>query len=288
MKLRTTVLTALLFMVWGSIASAETAKNLLFYGNSFTIASGFGSSQSVPQVVRSLANAAGHPAPNAVNPSIAGWSLQQHLTSNTGTINSGIAAGQNWDAVILQDFSTQPTHIGSTAIHRSSYVAMYELVRARSPEALAIGYETWARAPGHSYYAGATPTFASPAAMQAELREGYELSTADVNALYGAGRSTVAPAGDAWEEAGFPRNFYASDLYHAANRGTLLNAMVLYGTIYQDATIRDINLTSIVASLGLSANDGTNLADIAESVLPEPASLLCVGFACSLLLARRR
>lgn len=285
MKVRIALLSIFTLMLSVSIATAENAKNLLFYGNSFTIASGFGSSQTVPNLVRSIANAAGHPAPTVVNPSIAGWSLQQHLTSNTGTINTGIAAGQNWDAVILQDYSTQPTHIGNMAEHRSSYLAMYQLVRARSAGAVAIGYETWARGPGHSYYPG---TFANPAAMQAELRNGYNLSTADVNAIYGPGTSTVARAGDAWQAAGFPINYYASDIYHAANRGSLLNAMVIYGTIYGDTTIRDINMPSLLLTLGISTTDAQALAGYAESVLPEPASLTMLGFAGMALCLRRR
>jgi hypothetical protein len=153
---------------------------------------------------------------------------------------------------------------------------------------VAIGYETWARAPGHSFYAGNPPAFVDPHAMQAELRAGYALSTADVNALYGAGSSGVAPAGDAWERPGFPLNYYASDLYHAANRGSLLNAMVLYGTIYNDRTIRDISFPSLLLRLGLSSSDAQILAGHAEAVLPEPTSLLGVGFVGTLLSVRRR
>lgn len=285
MKTRTTLLSFVGLLLSASFAFGENAKNLLFYGNSFTIASGFGSSQSVPNLVRSIANAAGHPAPTVVNPSIANWSLQQHLTSNTGTINTGIAAGQNWDAVVLQDFSTQPTHIGNLAEHRSSYLAMYQLVRTRSPGAIAVGFETWARGPGHSFY---PTTFTNPAAMQAELRNGYNLSTADVNALYGPGTSTVARIGDAWEAASFPVNYYASDIYHAANRGSLLNAMVIYGTIYNDLTIRDINMPTLLLTLGISTTDAQTIAGYAESVLPEPASIAMLGFCGVALLKRRR
>lgn len=287
MKLKTAFLSTLLVLTCANFVSAQ-AKNLLFYGNSFTIATGFGSSRTVPELVRGIANAAGQPAPTVVNPSIAGWSLQQHINSNTGTINSGIPAGQNWDAVILQDFSTQPTHIGNLAEHRSSYKALFELVKARSPNVKAIGYETWARGPGHSFYTGNPPSFANPAAMQAELREGYALSTADVNAVHGAGTSTVAPAGDAWERAGFPLNYYASDIYHAANRGTLLNAMVLYGTIYNDPTIRDISMPTLLLNLGISTTEAQTIAGYAEAVLPEPTSLTMLVFAGFATCTRRR
>lgn len=278
----------MMLIVLMSASTASAQKRLLFYGNSFTIATGFGSTRSIPQMIQTLATAAGQPSPIVVNPSVAGWSLQQHLTSNTATINTGLTAGQNWDAVILQDFSTQPTQIGNTALHRSSYAGLFAAVKARSPDVKAIGYETWARWPGHPYYTGNPPTFTNAALMQSQLREGYRLSTADVNALYGAGTSTVAPAGDAWERTGFATNLYAGDGYHANNRGTLLSAMVLYGTIYGDPTIRDITLNSAsLTALGVNATDAAFLAGVAESVLPEPTTLTVVG-AASILVLRRR
>jgi hypothetical protein len=85
--------------------------------------------------------------------------------------------------------------------------------------------------------------------MQQELREGYQLSTGDINAAVGAGSAAYAPVGDAWENAGFPLNLYASDIYHAQNRGSLLTALVLYGVIYQDSTTSDIDLTVVLANL---------------------------------------
>lgn len=254
-------------------ACLAQAKNLIFYGNSFTIATGFGSSRNVPELVRDIAVAAGQPQPYIVNPSIAGWSLQQHRASNTGPITTAIAAGQRWDAVVLQDFSTQPTTLGNLALHRSSYVSMYEAVRAHSPNVKAIGFETWARAPGHSYYAGANPSFpGGPAQMQQQVRDGYNLSTGDVNALYGPGTSTVSPVGDAWENAGFPVNFYAGDLYHAQNRGTLITALTLYTTIYGDNTTSDIPLGPILSSLSLSTADGVFLTSVVDATVPEPTA----------------
>jgi hypothetical protein len=188
----------------------------------------------------------------------------------------------------LQDFSTQPTHIGNVALHRSSYLGLYQLVRNHSPNAKAIGFETWARAPGHSFYTGGAHAFpGGPAQMQQELRDGYALSTADVNAAFGAGTSAVSPVGDAWQTAGFPVNYYASDLYHAANRGTLLTSLMLYAALYQDPTVNDIDLSTILSGLSLTASDGAAIVAAAQATLPEPASVMSALGVIGLVLRRR-
>ena len=164
---------------------------------------------------------------------------------------------------MLQDYSTEPTHIGNLASHRSSAVALYQEVATHSPGVIPIMFETWARGPGFSYYTGANPLFpGGPAQMQQEVRDGYRLSTQDINAAIGANLARYAPVGDAWELAGFPLNFYASDIYHAQNRGTLLNALVLYQTIYDDPTTSDIPLSSLLVNLKLS-DQGRSTIDFA-------------------------
>lgn len=270
------------------VAHAQ-AKNVLFYGNSFTIATGFGSTRSVDASFRDIAVAAGHPTPLARTASAAGRSLQWHLENNTAVITNSIAPGRFWDYVVLQDFSTQPTTLGDVALHRSSYVALYERVRQHSPNVKAVGYETWARAPGHEFYTGGSPAFpGGPTQMQEQLREGYNLSTADTNALFGPGTSVVAPVGDAFELAGFPANFYAADLYHAANRGTLTAALLIYSRVYDDPTLDDINLSNVFATLGLSPADGAAVVANAQAVLPEPATLGVLMLAAPLALGRVR
>lgn len=125
--------------------------------------------------------------------------------------------------------------------------------------------------------------------MQQELRDGYQMSTNNINATVGSSIAKLAPAGDAWELANFPANFYGDGDYHASNRGSLLNALVLYGTIFDDSTVSDINLASILGPLGLTASDGQYLTSLADAVLapavPEPGSLtiVCLGAITALL-----
>ena len=269
-----------------AITPAQAGLNILFYGNSFTL--GSGSSRSVNALVDDIAVAAGQENPFTYSGAVAGMDLAYHLANNTGIISNAIAPGDTWDYVVLQDYSTRPTHIGSLSGHRADFVSMYQTVAAHSPDVEVIGFETWARAPGHSIYAGTSPSFpGGPAQMQGELRDGYALSTMDVNFLAGPGTSRVAPVGDAWESTGW-NNLHSTDLYHANNRGTLLAALVIYGTIYQD-DVSDIDLTGVLASLNMPGPYGDYLAGIADQyIVPEPTSGVLLLAGGALALRRRR
>lgn len=257
-------------------AAAEDPLDILYFGNSFTNATCCGSSQSVPDVVSAVAVAAGRPAPNNVNASLNGQNLRYHEVFNTTIITAGLAAGEDWEYVVLQDHSTQPTHIGILSQHLSASLGLYQMVKSHSPDATAVMYETWARGYSHSFYSGGAPAFpGGPAQMQQELRDGYLMSTDNINAVEGAGSARYAPAGDTWEDLDWPANFYGDVNYHAGNRGTLLNALTLYATIYEDDTTSDIDLSGVLASLNLTAADGlliTTALDANLGAVPEPTA----------------
>ena len=98
--------------------------------------------------------------------------------------------------------------------------------------------------------------------MQAEVRSGYQLAAQDIDAATSPGTTRIAEVGDRWEEAEW-NNLHAGDIYHAQNRGTLLAALEIYSTIYQDDT-SDIGLTSVLNDLGLSEFDGQFLTSIVD------------------------
>ena len=288
-------LTCVLALALGDCCRAADPKDILWYGNSFTNATCCGSSVSVPVTLGALAVAAGHPAPRNRNAAVNGQSLQFHLTSNTGVITTGIVAGEQWEHVVLQDFSTIPTHIGNMAQHLSSSLGLYQAVAAHSPGVQAIMYETWSRGYGNGFYTGGSPAFpGGPAQMQQELRDGYQASTANIQSVGGPQAVRLAAAGDAWELANWPANFYGDGDYHASNRGTLLNALVLYTAIYDDPTTSDINLSTILTPLGLTAADGVFLTGLADTIaarqIPEPTTLALavLGALGAALRARRR
>ena len=271
---------------------AEDPLNVLFYGNSFTL--GSGSSRSVPHLFRSIALAAGHSRPRATDGAVSGKNFAFHLARNFHVINTGLPAAEDWDFVVMQNFSTAPTRLGDLNRHRSDSVRLYQKVADRSPDVTPVLFETWARAPGHAFYDPATLEFpGGPAQMQQELREGYRLAAMDIDTAAGPDTTRIAPIGDAWEDLdwrvrGAPLHF--TDLYHAANPGTLLTALTIYATIYQDDTA-DIDLTDILADLRLRPSYGsilTKAADHAVFGVPEPSAVVLLLFASLLLLAAGR
>lgn len=257
-------------LLLGNECRAEDPKDILYYGNSFTF--GAGSTRSVPSLINDIAVAAGHVAPRNRDASVSGQSLSGHLSTNTGVITTGIMAGETWEAVVLQDLSTQPTlpPNGNRDLHRSSAVGLYQAVFAHSPNVVPIMFETWARGPGHSFYTVAPIKFpGGPAQMQQELRDGYHLSAQDISSEPGMD-AKYAPVGDAWENANWMvtgGKLHHTDLWHAQNRGTLLAALVLYATIYDDPTTSDINLSGVLSSLALTAQDGLDLTGVADATL---------------------
>ncbi len=261
------LLTFLILLWQGPSAQSQ---NILFYGNSFT--NGLGSTDSVPNLVRDIATAAGQATPFTHNAAVNSQSFTWHLANNLGEISTpSLPVGQQWDYAVLQNFSTAPTHLGDLALHRTDSVAMYQAIANHSPNVTPVLFETWARGPGHGFYTGSNPSFpGGPSQMQAEVRNGYQLAAQDIDAAAGAGTVRLASVGDRWEDANWD-NLHAGDIYHANNRGTLLTSLVLYSSIYSDDT-SDIDLSNVLSGLGLSASDGTFLTGIADSSTPPLAS----------------
>lgn len=266
-----------------AVHAQEQPKNLLFFGNSFTIGNG---GWNVPRIVQDIATAAGHPTPNVHMRADGGLTFANHIAnSSTTTAINSLPSGQSWDAFVMQDYSTRATTVtsisGNRTAHRTDAVTLAGLVRNHSPNAHPVLFQTWARSPLHNYY----PTyFADPAAMQTEIRTGYELSAGDVAAAYGS--ATIAPVGDGFEAYGWT-GLYGSDEYHANNRGSLLAGMILYSSIY-DRPLTDVNLSGVLSNLGLPSTDGAALKAVASTVVPEPAALASIAMAGLLLVRRRR
>ena len=251
---------------------ADEPLTILFYGNSFTLGSGSTEAEAiggVPGVVKALAVGAGHATPNVENAAVGGQTLSYHLTSNLAVIGNpqDFTPDPNfqWDYVVLQGYSTRPTHIGELAIFRSAAAALFGEVQGHSPNAGAILYETWARAPGHSVYTGTPPSFPDgPAQMQEELRDGYGEAELDIDLTLGADWAVVAPVGNAWEDTGWD-DLHATDLYHANSRGTYLAALVIYGTIYNESVV---GLPKVFDSL--TEQEAAELQAYADAVIPYP------------------
>ena len=283
-------LLALALVALSTASAYAVPKNVLFYGNSFTL--GFGSDRSVNSLFTDIAVAAGQETPLAQSGAASGQDLNWHLNNNTQVIFTLIPPGRDWDFVVMQEHSTKLTRAFGTypaSVDQSKLdaVGLYDAVTQRSANVVPVLYETWARGPGHAFYTGGPPLFTDPAEMQAEVRLGYDMLKDAIDTSVGGDLALIAPVGDAWENANYDQ-LHANDLWHAQNRGTLLAALVIYGTIYQDDT-SDIDLSGVLASLNLSTADGEFLTRIADATLvPEPGCVALVSVGGVALLFRRR
>lgn len=226
---------------------------LLFIGNSFT------QGGPIPHLVRDLAASVGWPTPEVDYNAPGGETLAGHRTlpETLALVDAG-----GWDFVVLQEYSTRATdNAGDPPGFKADATWFYDRIKAASPEAQVVLYETWARHPDHSIYPG---TFTDPAQMQAQIRLHYN-DAADsyipANATHTPSTHVrAAPVGDAWEhhlaEANALR-LHASDDYHAGVNGQYLNGLVIYSTLY-----------GVVATgttgLGLAAADAARLQAAAD------------------------
>lgn len=280
---------ALAMLVLATGAAGAQPLNVIFYGNSFTF--GAGSTRPVDSLFRDIATVAGHERPYTISAAASGQDLEWHVNNNTQRITSSIPPGQNWDYIVMQEHSTKltraydgaPAFPASIEESKTTAVQLHNIAKQHSPDVKPVLYETWARGAGHAFYSGANPLFTGPDEMQAEIRAGYDLLQEALDDAAGEELTLLAPVGDAWQEANFD-NLHSGDLWHAQNRGTLLAALVIYGTVYGDTNTSAIDLTErrILSSLGLTEADGAFLTAAADATLraeqvPEPTAAVSLG-----------
>lgn len=260
-----------LLLVFALVSPAAAAPRVLFVGNSFTR----GATANVPAIFDALARAGGQEDPETVMRALGGKDFEFHATDASS--QSAITSRQ-WDYVILQNYSTEPTHYVSSghslADHFTWGTVLYNQVIANNSGTQVILYQTWSRSEANSMITGvSSPTsFESTTEMQAELRENYaELARQLTEANPGNLPVWVAPCGDAWENAGglLPASdpsftdLHGDDEYHGNDNGYYLNAAVFYATIYKESPV-GLHLDSAVTSLNLNlTEDATYLESVA-------------------------
>jgi len=207
------------------------SPRVLFIGNSYT------GVNNLPQIFHDVAVSAGRTPSEikAVTPS--GLTLFQHLNSpdTLKVIDEG-----NWDIVILQAqsqeaaMSEQFPNMGDHFLKGAA--GLYDHIKAGSPHAKIILYQTWAR---HADYWNDPKADRSignnPADMQARIRKWHQTAAAQKNDFL------IAPVGDAWElnyKSPDAIRLHAADNSHPAFNGSYLAALVIYGTIYDPPNLK--------------------------------------------------
>jgi hypothetical protein len=207
---------------------AAEPERVLFIGNSYTHVN------KLPDVFAEVVKSAGLKAPEIRSETPGGQSFKQHLTVQPKSL-AAIDAG-NWDVVVLQGYSQEAAMAEADEAHRAAFVdsaaALCQRVRAKSPKARIVFYETWAR---HAdFWNGKAKDFnpavgKDPTDMQARIRLWY-------GNVAKANDAVVAPVGDAWErnyQSKQPFRLHVADNSHPDFNGTYLAALVMYKTIYQ-------------------------------------------------------
>ena len=252
-------------------APVGAAKNLLFIGNSFT------AYNNLPSLVSTLAVAEGHAQPNIFTEAIPSWTLTDHLKKLAAdgagnVIDHSLPAGATWDAAIIQDLSTRPSSVTSAPINgdpagfRADAATLFKKIHANSANARDVLFETWARGAANPFYPGSYP---NPGAMQTDVLAQYDGAAWDANHAYGPGIAKVAYVGEAWRRDQFAADLYSGpDQYHPSQKGSVLAALVLYRTIYQEPTaiIPLAKVATFLATEGLTSLAWQQLTAIADEV----------------------
>jgi parallel beta-helix repeat protein len=229
---------------------------ILFLGNSFTT---YG---TVGDFVDYFAVSEGWPNPVT---QVYGWGSYSLNTHRFNATSLAYVDQGNWDFVVLQEYSTKPTDsiYGNATGFKQDVAWFYDRIKATSPNAKIILYETWARHPDHDYY---PIIFLNHSVMQAQLRYHYNDAANNYvpsHVTYPSKNDIeVAPVGDVWEQHLYfesnPLRLHDVDNYHASwYDGIYLNGLVLYSTIYN----------SITTGLGTLGNvSPSNAARLQQSV----------------------
>ena len=139
--------------------------------------------------------------------------------------------------------------------------ALFARVKAASPKARSVLYETWARHADCWKEGKAEPGVGKdPAEMQARIRKWYQHAASQTDGC------VVAPAGDAWElnyQNSAAVRLHAKDNSHPTLNGSYLAALVIYATIYQPATL------SVRYAGSLDANEAAYLQQLAAQAVSQ-------------------
>lgn len=246
-----------LLLLLVSVATAE--EKALFIGNSFT------NRGPVPVLVRGLAIDAGWPTPTVAMQAYTSRSLEWQRT-HAPTLAAVDKGG--WDHVVIQDLSTRPTDAAGLESadalgFKQDATWFYDRIKAASPKAQVVLYETWARREDDFCY---PKYYATRTAMHEQLVANYrDAATKYIPTHSAAERKTdllVAPAGEAWQKNYLEKgvNLHAPDKYHPNNLGAYLNALVLYSTIFDRSTL---GLTPLN---GVSYAEAAKLQKLADSI----------------------
>ena len=264
---------AVLLLFLSTAALPLTADDVLFIGNSFTFAAEAPAVHrhgGVPKLFEAIANAEGqHVTTQAVTSPGKDWGY--HLAQ---PVTAAALHSHAWTWVVLQDQSTEPTHIGDVPKFLRDGVSLAERIMQTSPHAGIVLYETWARPAGRYYQKGAGSSFSGPKQMMAELRDAYHRLDGKILQAHPHLQVRVAPVGSAFEQIHDREpalNLDARDRHHATVDGYYLAALVIYETIYHQS-VRGAPTTFFNRQVVIPTSEAADLQRTADQLAGNPSS----------------
>ncbi|MEO8149156.1 MAG: PKD domain-containing protein [Bacteroidia bacterium] len=218
------ILLVVIFLV--KVVDAQTARHVLFLGNSYTAVN------NLPQLIADIALNNGDTLVFDSN-TPGGYTLQLHCT-DASSLNK-IAQGV-WDFVVLQEQSQLPSFDpAQVATDVLPYAQTLDsLINASDSCTETLFYMTWGRKNGDAANCPFYPPVCTYEGMQERLRESYVLM-AQLN------HATVAPVGAAWREVRATNpafDLYNIDESHPSIYGSYLAACVFYEIIFNKSVLQ--------------------------------------------------
>lgn len=241
------------------LLNAQTAKNVLFLGNSYTAVN------NLPELVRSLAASAGDQLSTSSN-TPGGYTFQQHLSNSTST--SLIQQG-GWDYVVLQEQSQYPSFPDNQVESEVFPYAegLVNMVKEYNPCGEAVFYMTWGRKNGDAGNCAVWPPVCTYEGMDSLLHLRYMMMAENNDAV-------CSPVGAVWHQlrTQYPSiELYSSDESHPSMLGSYAAACCFYTTIFQK------DPTLITSNYGLDAQDAQNIRNVVKSVVFDSLSHWFIG-----------
>lgn len=204
-------------------ATAQTTKKVFFIGNSYT------DTHNIPQLVESIAKAAGDQL-SYTSHAPGGATLQQH--NNNQIVNNTIAQG-NWDYVVLQEQSQLPAFPEPDVINQvyPYAAALSKKIKQANPCTQVTFYMTWGRKNGDQANCAFWKPMCTYIGMDDLLQQRY-MTMATTN------KGIVAPVAAVWRYliTNHPEiELYSADESHPSVEGAMAAAYTFYAIFFEKA-----------------------------------------------------
>jgi hypothetical protein len=232
--------------VWAK-APVQYPERILFIGNSYTF------NNDLPHTLQEIVRSAGLPVPKVKSNYLFGKRLIDHVGSR---VSMRLIDQGNWDVVVLQGMSLETVYAKNSKKDRDDFLLsaqeLCQRVRAQSPQARIIFFQTWARHQDYFDYYKSLFLEKNPATAEKDYQEWavrnasnptqqqeYIIEAYDTVAKQN--EAEIARVGEAWarhyQQAKMPIRLHDRDSTHPTPAGTYLAALVFYKQIYQPEVI---------------------------------------------------